>query len=307
MTFFSLIFALLLEQLRDGGERNRSVSLFFSYADSLERYFNTGLHRHRVAAWFAAVLPLLILSVSIYYLLYSVSPLLGWGWNVLILYLTMGFRQFSYSVTEIKEALKNEDLPLARQLLKEFHGVQGEDYNSADISRITIEMGLIHSHRDMLGIIVCFILLPGPLGPMLYRLAELLRNRWGERNDDFGVFAVKAFEIIDWLPARATALSFAIAGNFEDAVYCWRAQAASWMDQNQGIILASGAGALGVCVGDPLREASGEYYRPELGVGEEADMDFLQSTVGLIWRALVLWLLLLLMLEIASWAGSWGS
>lgn len=307
MTFFSLIFALLLEQLRDGGERNRSVSLFFSYADSLERYFNTGLHRHRVAAWFAAVLPLLILSVSIYYLLYRVSPLLGWGWNVLILYLTMGFRQFSYSVTEIKEALKNEDLPLARQLLKEFHGVQGEDYNSADISRITIEMGLIHSHRDMLGIIVCFILLPGPLGPMLYRLAELLRNRWGERNDDFGVFAVKAFEIIDWLPARATALSFAIAGNFEDAVYCWRAQAASWMDQNQGIILASGAGALGVCVGDPLREASGEYYRPELGVGEEADMDFLQSTVGLIWRALVLWLLLLLMLEIASWAGSWGS
>jgi adenosylcobinamide-phosphate synthase len=306
MTFFSLIFALLLEQLRDGGERNRSVSLFLSYADSLERYFNTGLHRHRVAAWFAAMLPILILSVWIYYLLCNISPLLGWGWNVLILYLTMGFRQFSYSVTEIKEALKNDDLPLARQLLKEFHGVQGEDYGSADISRITIEMGLIHSHRDMLGIIVCFVLLPGPLGPMLYRLAELLRNRWGERHDDFGVFAVKAFEIIDWLPARATALSFAIAGNFEDAVYCWRAQAASWMDQNQGIILASGAGALGVCVGDPLREDGGEYYRPELGVGDEADLDFLQSTVGLIWRALVLWLLLLLMLEIASWAGSWG-
>ena len=94
-------------------------------------------------------------------------------------------------------------------------------------------------------------------------------------------FAAKAFEIIDWLPARATALSFAIAGNFEDAVYCWRAQAASWVDQNQGIILASGAGALGVCLGDPSEEAGGKHYRPELGVGEEADMDFLQSTVGL--------------------------
>jgi adenosylcobinamide-phosphate synthase len=58
-----------------------------------------------------------------------------------------------------------------------------------------------------------------------------------------------------------------------------------------------------VRLGDPLRESRGEFYRPELGVGEEADMDFLQSTIGLVWRVLVLWLLLLLLLEIASWAG----
>jgi adenosylcobinamide-phosphate synthase len=32
-------------------------------------------------------------------------------------------------------------------------------------------------------------------------------------------------------------------------------------------------------------------------------MDFLQSAVGLIWRTLVLWLLLILLLEIASWTG----
>jgi adenosylcobinamide-phosphate synthase len=138
---------------------------------------------------------------------------------------------------------------------------------------------------------------------LLYRAAELLNERWGGRSDAPGTFAEKAFEIIDWLPARCTAMSFAIAGNFEDAVYCWRAQAASWMNQNQGIILASGAGALGVRLGDPLRQPHGEFYRPELGVGEEADMDFLQNTVGLVWRALVLWLLLLLLLEIASLAG----
>jgi adenosylcobinamide-phosphate synthase len=305
MTFFSLIFALVLEQLRDGGQRKRVISLVLSYADALERYFNTGLDRHRVAAWFVAVLPILAIALLIYYLLYSITPLLGWGWNVLILYLTMNFRQFSDLVTEIKEALKNDDVSLARELLKELHGTKAEGYSSGGIARVTIETGLIHSHRDMFGIIVSFILLPGPLGPLLYRLAELLRNRWGERPDDFGAFAVKAFEAIDWLPARATALSFAMAGNFEDAFYCWRAQAASWTDQNQGVILASGAGALGVCLGDPLREPGSEYNRPELGVGEEADVDFLQSTVGLIWRALVLWLLLLLLLEIANWAGGW--
>ena len=307
MTLFSLISALLLEQWRPAGDRNRIVLLFLSYADALERYFNTGVRRHGVAAWIAAVVPVLVFTGWVYYLLYGLSPLLAWAWNVLVLYLTMGFRQFSYSFTEIKDALKNGDLLLARKLLKEWRGVEADELSSQEISRITIELALIHSHRYVFGIIICFVVLPGPLGPVLYRLADLLSERWGGRteqeSDAFGQFATKAFEVIDWLPARSTAVSFAIAGNFEDAVYCWRAQAASWVDQAQGIILASGAGALGVLLGDSLREAGSKYYRPELGVGEEADMDFLQSTVGLIWRTLVLWLLLLLLLEIASWAG----
>lgn len=307
MTLFSLISALLLEQWRPAGHRNRIILLFLSYADALERYFNTGVRRHGVAAWIAAVVPVLIFTGWVYYLLHGLSPLLAWAWNVLVLYITMGFRQFSYSFTEIKDALKNGDLLLARKLLREWRGVEADELSSQEIARITIELALIRSHRYVFGIIFCFVVLPGPLGPVLYRLADLLSERWGGRteqeSDAFGRFATKAFEIIDWLPARSTAVSFAIAGNFEDAVYCWRAQAASWVDQAQGIILASGAGALGVLLGDSLRDAGGKYYRPELGVGEEADIDFLQSTVGLIWRTLVLWLLLLLLLEIASWAG----
>jgi adenosylcobinamide-phosphate synthase len=303
MIFFSLLFALLLEHLRPIGGQNRLILAFLSYADSLERYFNTGIRRHDIAAWFAAVAPVIVFTLWIYYLLYSFHPLLGWVWNVVMLYLTISPRQLTYSFSEIEAALKSGDLPLARQLLWEFYGIPADDLSSPEIARIAIELGLINSHRYVFAIIICFALLPGPLGPVLYRLAELLNERWGSRPDAFGKFALKAFEVIDWLPARATALGFAIAGNFEDAVYCWRAQAASWMDRNQGIILASGAGALGVCLGEPLLEAGGSHYRPELGVGDEADVDFLQSASGLFWRTLVLWLVLLLLLEIAGWAG----
>jgi adenosylcobinamide-phosphate synthase len=303
MIFFSLLFALLLEHLRPIGGQNRLILAFLSYADSLERYFNTGIRRHDIAAWFAAVAPVIVFTLWIYYLLYSFHPLLAWVWNVVMLYLTISPRQLTYSFSEIEAALKSGDLPLARQLLWEFYGIPADDLSSPEIARIAIELGLINSHRYVFAIIICFALLPGPLGPVLYRLAELLNERWGSRPDAFGKFALKAFEVIDWLPARATALGFAIAGNFEDAVYCWRAQAASWMDRNQGIILASGAGALGVCLGEPLLEAGGSHYRPELGVGDEADVDFLQSATGLFWRTLVLWLVLLLLLEIAGWAG----
>ena len=103
---------------------------------------------------------------------------------------------------------------------------------------------------------------------------------------------------------RLTAATFAIVGNFEDAIYCWRTQAAGWPDPEGGIILASGAGALGVRLGMPVGQFDVSVERPELGIGDMADVDFMQSAVGLVWRALVFWLILLLLLSLASMA-SW--
>jgi adenosylcobinamide-phosphate synthase len=120
----------------------------------------------------------------------------------------------------------------------------------------------------------------------------------------FGQFARRAFQALDWLPARLTAITFAIVGDFEDAVYCWRTQAGQWPDRASGILLASGAGALGIRLGLPLPSDIGIDARPELGLGEDADVEHLQSATGLVWRALVLSLLLLALLTLASWVGS---
>jgi adenosylcobinamide-phosphate synthase len=45
-------------------------------------------------------------------------------------------------------------------------------------------------------------------------------------------------------------------------------------------------------------------YRPELGVGDEADADYLQSATGLVWRVVAVMLVLLLLLTFANWLGS---
>ena len=149
-----------------------------------------------------------------------------------------------------------------------------------------------------------FIVL-GPVGAIGYRLAALLNDRWGATEDDaggaFGLFARRAFDVIDWLPARLTAFGFAMTGDFMGAVECWREQAATWRSHTQGIILTAAAGALGVKLGGVLHEDSGIVYRPPLGDGDEADVDYMQAAVGLIWRALVLWLFLILLATIASW------
>ena len=112
---------------------------------------------------------------------------------------------------------------------------------------------------------------------------------------------------LDWIPVRLTALSFAIVGDFEDAVACWRSQAARWAAQEggaaAGILLAAGGGALGVQLGGVLPTLTGDPdVRPDLGVGEPVEPEVLPSAVGLVWRALVLWLLLILLLTLANLA-----
>ena len=57
---------------------------------------------------------------------------------------------------------------------------------------------------------------------------------------------------------------------------------------------------MGVWLGMPLAEADGTVEpRPDIGLGETADVAFLDSTVGLLWRSLVVWVFLLGILTVA--------
>lgn len=306
MSLLSLIAALLLEQLRPLSRR-LFLDPALHWADFLEDRLNAGERRHGLLGWCTALLPPVVVVTAIYFLLDWISPLLAWAWNVAVLYLTLGFRQFSHYFTDIHLALRSGDLARARQLLGAWRGRSAENLSSSEVARLSIEEALVASHRHVFAVVLWFLVLPGPAGAIVYRLAALLAQRWGrQRREDFGEFGDfprQAFALIDWVPARVTAVFFAIVGDFEDAIYCWRNQAAQWEDPDRGVILAAGAGALGVRLGQPLVENGELTERADLGLGEEADADFMQSTVGLVWRALVLWLLLLLLLGVASWVG----
>ena len=308
MSFLSILFTLLIEQARPLSPRNAAHRWYLRYVNSLGNHFNAGEQDQGMVAWLLAVLPWVLVSVAIHYFLLDISVAAAWIWNVAVLYLTMGFRQFSHAFSEIVEALRVGDVDRARVLLTEFRGESAAEYNGTEIAKVAIEEGLINSHRHVFGVIFWFLILPGPSGALLYRLAGILEQKWGSRSlqdyGDFGKFAQKIFHYIDWIPVRLTAMSFAIAGDFEDAVYCWRSQATTWMDPEQGVVLASGAGALGVRLGETLHHHGTVSFRPELGLGDEADVNTMTSAVGMIWRALVIWMFILALLTVARWVGT---
>ncbi|UTH75058.1 CobD/CbiB family protein [Chromobacterium sp. IIBBL 290-4] len=306
MTLISLILALALEQLRPLGNRNRVWLLFTRYANQLERNLNAGAERHGVLAWFAAIAPVLLLSLLLFYSLKAASPVLALALNVLVLYLTMGFRHFSSAYSEISQALaEGRDLD-ARIALANWTGQPTAELSVGEISRLAIEQGILDSYRHVFGTMFWFAVLPGPSGALLYRLGSMLNQKWGNRSgeeDPFGLFASRMAAWLDWIPVRLTAAAFAVMGDFEDAIYCWRSQARAWGNYANGILLASAAGALGVKLGDPLRQDYSLKYRPELGLGDDADSSHLKSAVGLVWRSALLWLAVTLLISLASRMG----
>jgi cobalamin biosynthesis protein CobD/CbiB len=311
MSLLSLIAALLLEQVHPLSSRKYLFTWLAGYVEFFQRNFNAGQQKHGRIAWLIAVLfPLLLVGV-VFYILLDVHPLFALAFNVLVLYLTMGFRQFSHYYTDIHLALRDKKLDKARELLGDWLGKSCNELSEEEVARVTIEQALLCSHRNVFGVVFWFVIFMmlglGPIGAILYRLALFLYNRWGMHDaaeyGDFGVFARNAYHVMEWLPLRLTAVTFAIVGNFEDTAYCWQNQAASWPDPEAGILLAGGAGALGVRLGQTIVQDQQPVFRPEIGVGDEADAEVMQSAIGLVWRAMVFQLVALLLLTVANLLG----
>ncbi|MDR2219397.1 MAG: CobD/CbiB family protein [Methylobacillus sp.] len=308
MSFFLLIFALVLGYHRPESQPDWLHNLVRPYAAWLEHNFNDGRKRHGTLAWVIGVLIPVLVAGVVSYALFSANEVLGAIFSLLMLYLALRVGRFGRMPEQIAKKLRAGQLDEARDLLVEWQGGDALSYDATHIAKAGIERTLQNAHYELFAPIFWFLIFSaaglGAAGVLLYRLSWLLKNEWGEGQGDFGKFPARVFNWLDWLPARVTAAGFAVAGDFEDAVYCWRTQAAEWPNEAQGIILASGAGALGVRLGNPLPAQDVPEYRPELGMGDEPDADYLQSATGLVWRVLVVMLGLMLLLSFAHWLGS---
>ncbi len=322
MGFVALIFALLIEQGRPLAGGNAVHRLATALADSVRGASDAGERRHGMLGWIAVVGAALLGVAALEWAASLLHPLALFVVHVAILYLTVGFRQFSQAFTAIQVALANDDPDGARSVLERWLRQSDPDDASDrprreapvnEVCRQAIAHALVAAHRHVFGPLFWYLLLPGAIGPVMYRFAEMLARRWGAPviegaarvDEPYGAFALRAYRAIDWLPVRMSAAGFAIVGNFEDAVYCWRgASAAGTTTEQRGLLLAAGGGALGLRVAEPALEA--RWAAGEQGFewrGAEPDAAGLRSSVGLVWRSIVLWIGVFAMLTVAAWLG----
>jgi adenosylcobinamide-phosphate synthase len=334
MSFFAILFALLIEQVRPLARGNPIHSGLRGWARWVAGNFDAGKPHHGWVAWTLAVVGPALASLAIHVLLLVYA---GWFfamlWSVAVLYATLGFRQFSHHFTNIRDALDAGDEATARQLLAAWQQVDASELPRSEIVRHAIEYSVLAAHRHVFGVLACFSVLAafglGPAGAVLYRMSEFVARYWQHcaRTADHPVSpallaaASRAWGAIDWLPARITALGFAVVGSFEEAIDCWRNYAQRFPNDNDGVILAATSGAVNVRLGgEGLKAAvfatgqssgfgtSGAEADVALGStestpGREAEVGHLRSIVGLVWRSVVLWMVLLALLTLARLLG----
>ena len=327
MSFFAILFALLIEQARPLARSNPIHAGLRAWALSVSRNFDAGKSHHGWVAWSLAVLVPALVTLAIHWLLLWG---LGWPfavlWSVAVLYVTLGFRQFSHHFTGIRDALEEGDEDAARERLAHWQQVDVGALPRSEIVRHVIEYSVLAAHRHVFGVLFWFSVFSalglGPMGAVVYRMAEYLSRAWSRKgveglqaptSERLQRAAARAWYVIDWLPARLTALSFAMVGSFEEAIDNWRVYAQRFPNDNDGVILAATAGAINVRLGgEALRRrdaADGEegddaqWTGSDVTPGREPEMAHLRSVVGLVWRSVVVWLLLLALLTFARLLG----
>ena len=330
MSFFAILFALLIEQARPLASSNPIHGGIRAWALSISRNFDAGKPHHAWVAWSLAVL---LPSLGVL----GVHSLLLWGlgwpfamlWSVAVLYLTLGFRQFSHYFTALRDALEEDDAARTRQLLAQWQRVDVGALPRSELVRHVIEYSAIAAHRHVFGVLACYSLFAvlelGPAGAVFYRMAEFVARHWSMNGGSalhpvstaLQRVSARAWAAIDWLPARLTALSFAVVGSFEEAIEGWRFHAQNFPSDNDGVVLAATAGAINVRLGgETLKARAGaaatQWPESSAGAappgsartpGREPEVGHLRSVVGLVWRSVVVWMLLLALLTLARLLG----
>jgi adenosylcobinamide-phosphate synthase len=329
MSFFAVLFALLIEQLKPLPRDNRVHETLVAWVRWTGRNFDAGERHHSWVVWGVSVCFPALAAAAIYLGIAHFSLLLALAFDVLLLYLMLGFRQFSHYFTDIRAALDRADENEARRLLAEWRHLDASELPRTEVLRHIIEHALLAAHRHVLGVFFCFVVFSalglGPMGAVLYRMAEFMSRYWGYRlraldapaNDALLALSRRLFELIDHVPARLTAFGFAVVGNFEEAVASWRRDAGLWQHPNEGVILAAAAGAVGVQLGGVAAPGVTPDRSKTFSAGSEAGMaqaqgstagappqtGHLHSVVGLVWRSVVLWMLLVALLTLAHVVG----
>lgn len=284
MALLAILLGIFLERFLGSLEEMRRFGWFHALVNQVRRQ-SWGDGPGGVAV--GILLPLLVVLLA--------SALLGAaGWPLLFLFAvsvllySFGPRDLEAEVEAFLDARARGDEEAAMLYATDVLG--GAEAGNADkLIHGMVEAMLAEAHERFFGVVFWFIVL-GPVGALLYRLCSVLRQSTEAEQSAFAEAARRLHHILAWLPARLTALGYALSGSFVDAMHYWREEAPKWLEDSRFILIASGFGALRY---QPAEDAE---VPPDLA---EED-SYVGEALALIRRAALVWLAVLAIFTLAG-------
>ncbi len=294
-TALAAVAAALLDALLGEPQRAHPLAAFGRMAQWIERLLHADRRARGLLAWCLAVLPATLLCAA---LMQALAP---WPWlqaaaSALVLYLAIGLRSLGEHARPVAKALQAGEVDAARSAVARMVSRDTAALTDTQVAAAATESVLENGNDAVFGALFWFALLGAP-GVVLYRLANTLDAMWGYRTPRyarFGWAAARIDDVLNFVPARLTALTYALLGKVSSALRCWRTQAPLWDSPNAGPVMAAGAGALGVRLGGAAPYHGRWEARPELGEGAAPDARSIERALRLVRNGALLWLLAML-------------
>ena len=325
MGFLSLLIALVIEQVRPFTGISRLRTWGGGWIDWVLKNFDAGGSGQGMLCWsIAALVPAGCVIFIHWVLALWLGLFSAFVWNVAVLYATLGFRQFSHHFTEIRTALEMGDDETARRVLQSWTGPLPLALTRAEIIRRLVVQSVLSAHRHVFGVFTWYsigsLLGLGPAGAVVYRVGSSLQARALMRVDAgtrtssaVQQFTGRLWWFLDWLPVRMTAMGFAFVGSFEESIGLWRRWEIIKPGDNDALLLAATSGAIGIQLNEPVgtlmaspsMEPTGETAATNDAVDghKSPQIGHLAAVVGLVWRTVVMWLVLLALMTLARLLG----
>ena len=300
LTTSSLIIgaALVLDFCLGEPKRFHPLIGFGNIAIWVERKLNQpslriGRYISGLFAWMLLILPI---TAGVFFFELHLGGTFNIIIEVVLLYLCIGWKSLVQHVNAIQLALQQQNITLARERTQYIVSRDANTLNEQQISQTAIESMLENGNDAIFGCLFWFLVAGAP-GAVMYRLANTLDAMWGYRTQRYGQFgwgAARLDDLLNIIPARLCALSYALLGNTRRALNCWQSQAHLLSSPNGGPVMSSGAGSLQVVLGGPTYYNGKLVDKPFFGEGSKPSGNDIHRTIKLVNRTVYLWFLVIL-------------
>lgn len=251
---YAIILAVLLDQWLGEPQKHHPLVFFGHCATHIESLLHKSMDSDALLKG-RGLLALIVLVFPLTSMVYYLSQ-----WDKLntliapfVLYFCIAVKSLRQHANAVFLALHTHDLGLAKKKLALMVSRQTDKMTADNVRSATIE-SVLENGADAVFAPLFWFIIAGPAGAILYRLSNTLDAMWGYKNQryvHFGWAVARFDDLLNFIPARLTAVSYALLGQYSLAIHCWKTQAHLLDSPNAGTVMTAGAGALNLQLGGP--------------------------------------------------------
>lgn len=299
MNFLIILSALLLDRLFGEPPRYHPLVGFGNSANWVERKLNVIVSaRLAILTGAVATVSLLMPYMATVLILKELAGGFSIFLDVVVVYWAIGARSLEEHVLAVHKALSLDSLATARDKLSR---IVSRSTNTLDIQQVNaaaVETTLENGNDAIFAIIFWYAVGGAPM-VIAYRLINTLDAMWGYRSpkfEHFGKAAARVDDLLNLIPARLTAFSYALLGKTTAALQSWKNDASGLASPNAGPVMTAGAGSLELTLGGPANYPNYQNktgQKPFYGGHNPPQTEDILRALNLVNRTTFLWLMVI--------------